>query len=173
MYIILLMFSIMTTANFEIDNVICPKNTWEDVIASNGIKSPFNKDLVPVGINYVISAENDYLKYVAIWVANNIPVLLEWPKWTWKTTAISYIAQETNNPLVYMQLTWATGLDSFVWKWLINEKWTYWVNWVLAEAMLKGYWLVLDELNMALPEIAAVLHSVMDDRRILVLEGKW
>jgi MoxR-like ATPase len=52
---------------------------------------------------------------------------------------------------------------------LINEQGTYWVNGVLVNAMLAGDWILLDEINACLPEIAFCLHSLLDDDRMVVL----
>jgi midasin (ATPase involved in ribosome maturation) len=38
--------------------------------------------------------------------------------------------------------------------------------------MKKGYWIVFDEINMALPEILSALHSLLDDDRKIVLKEK-
>lgn len=35
-----------------------------------------------------------------------------------------------------------------------------------------GFWIILDEINMAMPEVTAALHSALDDRRILILDEK-
>lgn len=49
---------------------------------------------------------------------------------------------------------------------------TYWVDGIFTMARRHGYWIVLDELNMAMAEVLAALHSALDDRRILVLDEK-
>jgi MoxR-like ATPase len=60
-------------------------------------------------------------------------------------------------------------VDEFLGKLLINEQGTYWVNGVLVDAMLAGDWILLDEINACLPEIAFSLHSLLDDDRMVVL----
>jgi len=39
----------------------------------------------------------------------------------------------------------------------------------LVDAMLSGDWILLDEINACLPEIAFALHSLLDDDRMVVL----
>jgi len=57
-------------------------------------------------------------------------------------------------------------------KWLINKDGTFWVDGILTDAMRQGHWLLLDEINAALPEILFVLHSILDDDRVLILDEK-
>ena len=146
--------------------VSCPINPGTD--------PTWIKELVPSGINYVMEGEQDqdFTTHVLLGAKTNRNVLLVGPKGTGKTTCIAYLAQQTNNPLQIIQLNGATGIDSFVGKWLLRDGQTYWVDGPLALAIRNGYWLLLDELNMALPEILAVLQPVLDDRRILYMEEK-
>jgi len=47
-----------------------------------------------------------------------------------------------------------------------------WVDGVLVESLKNGYWLVLDELNSALPEVLFLLQSLLDDDKFIVLAEK-
>lgn len=146
-----------------------------DIISSDGLETiKFPKLEVPKGINYVLTddPEKDPAKLILIAIKEGLSALMIWPKGTGKTTTAGFVAQELNRPLSYLQLTGATNVDSFVGKWLVNKEGTYWVDWILTRAMKFGHVLVLDELNQALPEITSVLHSVMDERQILVLDEK-
>lgn len=128
--------------------------------------------LIPSWIEYTITENDKIAKAVRLWIEKNKTVLIKWPKWTWKTSWVAYICQELQKPLLYMQLTGHTSVDEFVWCYLIRDWSTYWSDWILATAMKNGYVLVLDEVNMTTWEITAVLHSVMDDRKILVQGNK-
>ncbi len=86
-----------------------------------------------------------------------------------KTLAVRYLAWKTNNGLRRVNLNGATTVDEFLGKLLINEQGTYWVNGVLVDAMLSGDWILLDEINACLPEIAFSLHALLDDDRMVVL----
>ena len=91
---------------------------------------------------------------------------------TGKTSAIRYLANQTGNGLRRVNLNGGTTADELVGRQLINDKGTYWVDGVLTEAMRKGEWIVLDEINAALPEVLFVLQSVLDDDGYLVLNEK-
>ncbi|MBI2238021.1 MAG: AAA family ATPase, partial [Actinobacteria bacterium] len=63
----------------------------------------------------------------------------------------------------------ATTVDEFVGRLLLDASGTYWVDGVLVQAMRSGEWILLDEINACLPEIAFCLHSLLDDDRMIVL----
>jgi len=117
---------------------------------------------------YVMPAQG-YLEKLAYGVAHNLPVLLIGETGVGKTWAVRYLAWKTHTGLRRVNLNGATTVDEFLGKLLINEQGTYWVNGVLVEAMLAGDWILLDEINATLPEIAFCLHSLLDDDRMVVL----
>ena len=118
---------------------------------------------------FYISPSQGYLEKLAYGVVHNLPVLLIGETGVGKTLAVRYLAWKTNNGLRRVNLNGATTVDEFLGKLLINEQGTYWVNGVLVDAMLSGDWILLDEINACLPEIAFSLHSLLDDDRMVVL----
>lgn len=117
---------------------------------------------------YVDPAQG-YLEKLAYAVANSLPALLIGETGVGKTQAVRTLAWRTNNGLRRVNLNGATTVDEFLGKMLINEQGTYWVNGVLVDAMQAGDWILLDEINACLPEIAFCLHSLLDDDRMVVL----
>lgn len=118
---------------------------------------------------FYITPPQGYLEKLAYAVANNLPALLIGETGVGKTLAVRYLAWKTHNGLRRVNLNGATTVDEFLGKLLINEKGTYWVNGVLVDAMESGDWILLDEINACLPEIAFSLHSLLDDDRMVVL----
>lgn len=114
----------------------------------------------------------EILKTLGIAIRDNMPVLIVGESGTGKTSAIRYLASETKNGLRRVNLTGGTTSDELVGRQMINDKGTYWVDGILTEAMRNGDWIVLDEINAALPEVLFVLQSVMDDDGYLVLIEK-
>jgi cobaltochelatase CobS len=110
-----------------------------------------------------------YLEKLAYAVSNNLPVLLIGETGVGKTQAVRYLAWKTQNGLRRVNLNGATTVDEFLGKLLINEEGTYWLDGVLVDAMQAGDWILLDEINACLPEIAFSLHSLLDDDRMVVL----
>lgn len=164
----------MPADTFKIDTYEVKVNPGQPIVPTGGEhrgkKIDFPKDLVPRGINYVLEKpeSKDLAKMLLVCSERKGYVLVEGPKGTGKTTSIFWLAQQTNNPIVFAQLTGGTEVGDLVGRWLVNKEGTYWQEGILAEAMMYGYWLVLDEVNMALPEVLACLQSVMDDRKTLV-----
>lgn len=112
------------------------------------------------------------LETIALGVRENLPVLLIGETGTGKTSFIRYLAYETNNGFRRLNLNGSTTPDELVGKWAIKEGKMEWINGVLTESMINGYWLLLDELNAGLPEVLFALQSVLDDDNFLVLAEK-
>ena len=148
--------------------------TAPNVIKFGKIEVPVNSGtsqyMPQNGGNFV--DHGDILKTLAIAVRDNLPVLLMGESGTGKTSAIRYLANATKNGLRRVNLNGGTTADELVGRLLINEKGTYWVDGILTEAMRNGEFIVLDEINAALPEVLFVLQSVMDDDGYLVLTEK-
>ena len=132
------------------------------------IHSGSPSEYVP-GEQIYIAPTQGYLEKLAYSIANNLPALLIGETGVGKTQAVRYLAWKTRNGLRRVNLNGATTVDEFLGKMLINEQGTYWVNGVLVNAMLAGDWILLDEINACLPEIAFCLHSLLDDDRMVVL----
>src|SRR3990167_4356140 len=105
-------------------------------------------------------------------IAGNKAVLLVGDTGCGKTATICELAKEQGKELIRINLTGQTGVDDIIGKYLVNEKGTYWIDGLLIEAMKRGNWIVLDEINMALPDIISKLHSLLDDDRKIVLNEK-
>jgi len=135
-----------------------------------------NNEFVPTDTdNYILGKTKKdvhYAEKVLCGVKNNFPVLLIGPAGCGKTSLIKWLASETKNGYRRIQLNGSTGIDNFVGKWLINKNGTFWCDGILTDAMRKGHWLLLDEINASLPEILFVLHSILDDDRVLILDEK-
>ena len=136
------------------------------------VKVPLNlnntSSYIP-GEQIYVSPPQGYLEKIAYAVCHNLPVLLIGETGVGKTMSVRYLAWKTNNGLRRVNLNGATSVDEFLGKLLINEQGTYWVNGVLVDAMIAGDWILLDEINACLPEIAFSLHSLLDDDRMVVL----
>jgi cobaltochelatase CobS len=148
-----------------------PVQTGEEVSVGS-IRLPINvgstSQFIPPEQIYVAPVQG-YLEKLAYAVANNLPALLIGETGVGKTQSVRYLAWRTHNGLRRVNLNGATTVDEFLGKMLINEQGTYWVNGVLVTAMLAGDWILLDEINACLPEIAFCLHSLLDDDRMVVL----
>lgn len=111
------------------------------------------------------------LETIALGVNENLPILLIGDTGTGKTSFIRHLAHLTNNGFRRLNLNGSTTADELVGHYVVDEKekGMRWVKGVLYEAMEKGLWLLLDELNAGLPEVLFVLQSVLDDDKFLVV----
>ena len=129
--------------------------------------------LVPDDFLFIVEKEKEeQLEKVLKGIEMNFPVLLIGPTGSGKTSIIRYLSHKTHNAYRRIQLNGSTGVDNFVGRWLINDKGTYWQDGILTSAMRNGEFLLVDEINAALPEILFILHSVMDDEHSLILDEK-
>jgi len=143
-----------------------------------GIAYPINtadSEFIPDSKNFIKgSLDKKILKSLMANINLNIPTLLTGPTGAGKTATVRWLASQTNNSYRRIQLNGSTNIDNFVGRYLINNDkgGTYWVDGILTEAMKKGHWLLLDEINAALPEILFVLNSILDDDKCLILDDK-
>lgn len=109
-------------------------------------------------------------KALELAVKCNLPSLLIGDTGVGKTYLIRALAQEKGKRLVRINLNGETGISELVGKWLLHDgTTTIWQNGVLLDAITHGAWVVLDEINAALPEVLFVLNSLLDDDRAMVV----
>lgn len=118
-----------------------------------------------VAVKDTILGQEQNKKYIKIAIKKNIPTLLVGETGTGKTSMIREQALLNDADLVRFSITGETTVDEFVGKYELDDGKTVWHDGVLLDAMKKGKWLVCDEVNVALPEILFVLHSLLDDDR--------
>jgi midasin (ATPase involved in ribosome maturation) len=117
--------------------------------------------------------KNSVVKAVSIGAEKDMPVLIVGQTGTGKTMLVRELAKQAKRELIRINLTGQTGVDEILGKWLASpERGTFWIDGLLTRAMREGHWVVLDEINMMLPEITARLHSLMDDDKMIVLTEK-
>lgn len=119
-----------------------------------------------------ILGQDQNIKIISHAIDTNLPILLCGDTGTGKTTVIRELSLDQNKKLIRINLTGQTSTDEFVGKWLIKGKETVWQDGVLTQALRNGDWLLVDEINAALPEILFVLHSLLDDDKQILLAEK-
>lgn len=120
----------------------------------------------------MLIGQEDNIKLLELAVSRDMPVLLIGETGTGKTTLVQETAAKQKKELRKINLNGSTSIDEFVGRWLVKDGKTYWQDGILTDAMKKGHWLLIDEINAALPEILFVLHSLLDDNRHIVLVEK-
>lgn len=99
---------------------------------------------------------------------SKFPILLEGPTSAGKTSIIRHICQTSGNRMVRINNHHHTDLDEYIGSYSPDNKGRLiFKKGLLVEAMIKGYWLVLDEINLAKSEILEALNRLLDDNREL------
>jgi cobaltochelatase CobS len=134
------------------------------------VRESIDNDFVPSASLYIDNKK--ILETLAYSISENLPTLIIGETGTGKTSAIRYLAHETNNSFRRLNLNGGTTVDELVGKILIKDGSTYWVDGLLIDAMRKGHWILIDEINAGLPEVLFVLQSLLDDDGYIVLADK-
>lgn len=101
-------------------------------------------------------------------IAANIPVMLIWETGTGKTTLVKEIAAEQNKVLVRLNLNGETGTDELLGKYILRQEAgksdseTIWIDGPMLKAIKEWHWLLLDEINAALPEVLLAIQALAE-----------
>ena len=103
-------------------------------------------------------------------IGSNFPVLLQGETSVGKTSLIQFLAKSTGNVCRRVNNHEHTDLEEYVGCYCSDENGNLvFKEGVLVEAMRKGYWVILDELNLAPTEVLEALNRVLDDNRELFI----
>ena len=134
------------------------------------------KQLIKTTINITdsnqIVGQDRIKKQLGVAIKRDMPVLLQGHTGTGKTSIVRELAKDHKASFSRFNLTGETTVDEFVGKYTLKDGNTEWIDGMLLQAMRKGHWLVVDEINVALPEILFVLHSLLDDDKFVVVPQK-
>ncbi|KAF9893737.1 hypothetical protein FE257_009907 [Aspergillus nanangensis] len=98
------------------------------------------------------------------------PVLLQGPTSAGKTSMIEYLAKVSGNKFVRINNHEHTDLQEYLGSYVSGEDGTLrYQEGVLVEALRNGYWIVLDELNLAPSDVLEALNRLLDDNRELFI----
>ena len=98
------------------------------------------------------------------------PVLIQGPTSSGKTSMIKYLADITGHKFVRINNHEHTDLQEYLGTYVTDDtgKLSF-KEGVLVEALRKGYWIVLDELNLAPTDVLEALNRLLDDNRELFI----
>ncbi|KAF3393833.1 Midasin [Penicillium rolfsii] len=98
------------------------------------------------------------------------PVLLQGPTSAGKTSMIEYLAKVSGNKFVRINNHEHTDLQEYLGSYISSEDGSLrYQEGVLVEALRNGYWIVLDELNLAPSDVLEALNRLLDDNRELFI----
>ncbi|CAG5129144.1 unnamed protein product, partial [Candidula unifasciata] len=97
-------------------------------------------------------------------------VLLQGETSVGKTSLITYLAQLTGNVCLRVNNHEHTDIQEYVGSYAADEHGKLvFKEGVLVEAMRKGYWIILDELNLAPTDVLEALNRLLDDNQELYI----
>ncbi|CAI2169296.1 7876_t:CDS:10, partial [Funneliformis geosporum] len=103
-------------------------------------------------------------------MSRKFPVLIQGPTSTGKTSMIQYLAKRTGHRFVRINNHEHTDIQEYLGTYVSNtEGKLEFQEGVLVEALKKGYWIVLDELNLAPTDVLEALNRLLDDNRELLV----
>ncbi|XP_021695635.1 midasin [Aedes aegypti] len=116
------------------------------------------------------SVRNNLRDLARIISIGKLPVLLQGPTSAGKTSLIEYIAKRSGNVCLRINNHEHTDLQEYIGTYVadVTGKLTF-KEGVLVEAMRNGFWIILDELNLAPSDILEALNRVLDDNRELFI----
>lgn len=99
-----------------------------------------------------------------------LPVLLQGPTSAGKTSLIDYVAKRSGNYCLRINNHEHTDLQEYIGTYTadVTGKLVF-KEGVLVQAMKNGFWIILDELNLAPSDILEALNRVLDDNRELFI----
>lgn len=122
--------------------------------------------------HYIITpfVEKNMLNLVRASSSGRFPVLVQGPTSSGKTSMIKYLADLTGHKMVRINNHEHTDLQEYLGTYVTDDtgKLTF-KEGILVEALKKGYWIVLDELNLAPTDVLEALNRLLDDNRELLI----
>ncbi|KAJ5215627.1 uncharacterized protein N7498_002034 [Penicillium cinerascens] len=98
------------------------------------------------------------------------PVLLQGPTSAGKTSMIEYLAKVSGNKFVRINNHEHTDLQEYLGSYISSDDGSLrYQEGVLVEALRNGYWIVLDELNLAPSDVLEAMNRLLDDNRELFI----
>ncbi|KAL6403944.1 hypothetical protein AUP68_13320 [Ilyonectria robusta] len=131
-----------------------------------GEETPIERD------DYIITpyVERNLLNLVRATSTRRFPVLIQGPTSAGKTSMIEYLANFTGNKFVRINNHEHTDLQEYLGTYVSGSDGKLrFQEGILVQAMRKGHWIVLDELNLAPTDVLEALNRLLDDNRELLI----
>lgn len=122
--------------------------------------------------HYIITpfVERNMLNLVRATATKRFPVLIQGPTSSGKTSMIEYLAKRTGQKFVRINNHEHTDLQEYLGSYMSDDTGQLrFQEGILVEALRKGYWIVLDELNLAPTDVLEALNRLLDDNRELLI----
>lgn len=117
------------------------------------------------------SVETNLLNLARAVVCGKHPVLIQGPTSVGKTSIIEFLAKKLGYRFVRINNHQHTEIQEYIGSWAPgpNDGKLTFVEGALLTSLKNGYWIVLDELNMAPSDVIEALDRLLDDNRELLV----
>ncbi|PBP16626.1 ATPase [Diplocarpon rosae] len=116
------------------------------------------------------SVERNMLNLVRATSTRRFPVLVQGPTSSGKTSMIEYLAKYSGNKFVRINNHEHTDLQEYLGTYVSgSDGQLRFQEGLLVQALRQGYWIVLDELNLAPTDVLEALNRLLDDNRELLI----
>ncbi|CAB4255465.1 similar to Saccharomyces cerevisiae YLR106C MDN1 Huge dynein-related AAA-type ATPase (midasin), forms extended pre-60S particle with the Rix1 complex (Rix1p-Ipi1p-Ipi3p) [Maudiozyma barnettii] len=122
--------------------------------------------------HYIITpfVEKNMMNLVRATSSRRFPILVQGPTSSGKTSMIKYLADITGHKFVRINNHEHTDLQEYLGTYIADDSGKLaFREGVLVEALRNGYWIVLDELNLAPTDVLEALNRLLDDNRELFI----
>lgn len=122
--------------------------------------------------HYIITPfiEHNLLNLVRATSTRRFPVLLQGPTSSGKTSMIEYLARISGNKFVRINNHEHTDLQEYLGTYVSGpDGRLQYQEGILVHALREGYWIILDELNLAPTDVLEALNRLLDDNRELLI----
>ncbi|CAK1552224.1 unnamed protein product [Leptosia nina] len=149
-----------------------PQNQGQNYLLFEGHWIPQGKLEIDIPDDYILTSTvrknlRDIARIISL---GRLPVLLQGDTSVGKTSLITYIAKASGNYCVRINNHEHTDLQEYIGSYATDANGSLvFKEGVLVEAMRKGYWIILDELNLAPSDVLEALNRVLDDNRELFI----
>lgn len=148
---------------------------WLQVLDITLPRNPSPKKWIPSAERFRhLCADGSFLllaRQVAAAVKAGVPCLLEGATSVSKTTVVLWLAHLCGRGVIRLNLNGQTDTGELVGKYVPDERnggWRFQEG-AIPQAMREGWWVILDEINLAEPQILERLNPVLEDPAGLVL----
>jgi midasin len=121
---------------------------------------------------YIITpfVERNMLNLVRATATRKFPVLVQGPTSSGKTSMIEFLAKKTGHKFVRINNHEHTDLQEYLGTYVSDtDGKLHFREGILVDALRKGHWIVLDELNLAPTDVLEALNRLLDDNRELLI----
>jgi midasin len=160
--------------NKESFNLLSIKN-WNFDIKFDNLISYFNISILNNNNNFILTETfKTHLKTLLLIIKlSNYAVLLEGPTSVGKTSIVEYLAKLLNQKILRINNNQNTEIEEYLGSYTTDSNGNfYFKEGFLVKAVKEGFWIILDEINLAPSEILEALNRLLDDNRELYLPEK-